>query len=154
MRKNIIRTIAALSLLASLSLITANAQTHLRTTFKVPFNFTVGEKAFPAGEYFVEALPNGGAAWIRITSDQERKGITFTSLTQTFGKVTSKDKLVFRRYGDQYFLGRYSAATENKEYDLTPARAEKALLKKARTGKDYMAATPSTVEIGAISQGN
>lgn len=154
MREKIIRTIAALSLLATLSFATANAQTHTRATFKVPFDFTVGGKTFSAGNYYVEALPNGGAAWIRVSSKQDREGVTFTSLTQAYGKITSDSKLVFARYGDQYFLRRYDSGGENKEYSLTPTRAEKALIKKARTGKDYMAAAPSTVEIGAISGGN
>lgn len=154
MRKIIIRTIAALSLLASLSLATVYAQSNSRSAFKIPFEFTAGDQTFPAGEYRVEALPNGASAWVRISSDGGRKSSTFTSLTQAFGKTDPVGKLVFNRYGDQYFLRSYNAAGDHKECDLVPSRAEKALIKKARAGKDYLASAPTIIEIGALERGN
>jgi hypothetical protein len=69
----------------------------------VPFDFVVGNRAYPAGEYILKAaLSNGGV--IRIENLNEVSA-AFTS-SNPCSKVTpsAETKLVFHRMGGHYFL--------------------------------------------------
>lgn len=71
----------------------------------IPFDFSVGNKKLPAGQYSVSrALPNSGDQLIEISSLDGKAGIFRTTFPVT--ALTPKDKstLLFHRYGDQYFL--------------------------------------------------
>jgi hypothetical protein len=72
----------------------------------VPFTFTVGSELLPSGSYIISRDVWGV---VRIQSmDQSRAS---TSVT-TIGDAHSDggDKLIFRKYGDHYFLGRVSTS--------------------------------------------
>ena len=69
----------------------------------VPFDFVVGNRAYPAGEYILKAaLSDGGV--IRIENLNEVSA-AFTS-SNPCSKVTpsAETKLVFHRMGGHYFL--------------------------------------------------
>jgi hypothetical protein len=70
------------------------------TWFKVPFAFTVADKAMPAGEYLVKALYWNVVAFHR--SDGNAVLMTIAQSCEP-GNV-STPKLVFRHYGNVYFL--------------------------------------------------
>ena len=70
------------------------------TWFKVPFPFTVGDKAMPAGEYFVEALYWNAVAFHR----SDGKAVLVTIARSGEPRNVTTPKLVFRNYGDVYFL--------------------------------------------------
>ena len=70
------------------------------TWFKVPFPFTVGDKAMPAGKYFVEALYWNAVAFRR--GDGKTVLLTITRSREPSNVTTPK--LVFRHYGNVYFL--------------------------------------------------
>jgi hypothetical protein len=91
----------AVCLLASLSSAgTASAQDHAaRAT--VPFNFNVGDKWVPAGTYLMTSNMNLPEV-IDIRSADGR--ILLLSVTQNDGRRLNTGKLVFTKYGDQYFL--------------------------------------------------
>ena len=68
--------------------------------FKVPFDFTVQSKALPAGTYQVSYTPTHS---ILIRSLDGR----FHTLTPTYAadsSPTGGGKLIFTKYGNQYFL--------------------------------------------------
>lgn len=70
------------------------------TWFKVPFPFTVGDKAMPAGEYFVEALYWNAVAFHR----SDGKAVLVTIAQSREPRNVTTPKLVFRHYGNVYFL--------------------------------------------------
>jgi hypothetical protein len=84
----------------------ANAQSlEQRLKVNIPFDFSVGDQDFAAGEYFVQrAQPSNGDLLVRVSS---RNGKT-TTVRMTFPvlslELTDKGKLVFTRYGEHYFL--------------------------------------------------
>ena len=79
---------------------TASAQDHVaRAT--VPFGFNVGDRWVPAGTYVItsnEESPN----IISLRSKDNK--ITLMSLTRPDDERSNGGKLVFTKYGDQYFL--------------------------------------------------
>src|SRR6266702_6709402 len=91
----------AACLLSSFALAgTASAQDHAaRAT--VPFNFNVGDKWVPAGTYMItEDLTNPDEIVIR----SEDGKIAMLSLARSDDRRSGAGKLVFTKYGDQYFL--------------------------------------------------
>ena len=92
-------------LLALTVLLLATAAQAQTTNVKasIPFNFVVGDHAYPAGEYTVKSLSQGSAA-IRIDSaDESEKGITLSN-TCSKAQPAVGTTLVFQRLGDNYFL--------------------------------------------------
>ena len=66
----------------------------------VPFDFTVGNRLLPAGTYSIKESSNG-----LIAVKNHDKAITVMSLVEPDGtKSANGGKLVFKRYGGQYFL--------------------------------------------------
>jgi hypothetical protein len=94
------------SILFSLTvLLMATAAQAQQTNVKanVPFDFVVGNHAYPAGDYSVKSLSENGTP-ILIDNDRESaKGIAL-SYTCTSAKASDTTKLVFHRLGDSYFL--------------------------------------------------
>lgn len=88
----------AVCLLSSIG--TASAQDHAASA-TVPFNFNVGNKWVPAGTYILSSDSNHP----NVTSIRSKDGsITVLSVTQSEDRRAGAGKLVFTKYGDQYFL--------------------------------------------------
>ena len=72
----------------------------------IPFNFTVGRSLLPSGSYIISRDLWGV---VRIQSmDQSRASTSVTTIGDAHSD--SGDKLIFRKYGDQYFLGKVSTS--------------------------------------------
>jgi len=92
----------AVCLLASFAVVgTVSAQDHAaRAT--VPFGFNVGDKWVPAGTYTITSTSETRSNVISIR-DKDRT-IALWSLVQPDSRRLNADKLVFTKYGDQFFL--------------------------------------------------
>ena len=98
MKTRLICSLAA-ALLAAAGLYAQSSQTLVAN---VPFGFHVGSAALPAGEYSVDMRAAPG--FVRLVSaDHKSMAIIGTFPTQTL-KYNEQGKLVFNRYGDNYFL--------------------------------------------------
>ena len=92
-------TVLALLTAALISLGGARARAQA-LMFKVPFDFTVGSQVLPAGTYQVS---NVGVHTILIRTNDGR----FSAMTSTVADNKSSygvGKLIFAKYGNQYFL--------------------------------------------------
>lgn len=91
----------AVCLLASFAAAgTVSAQDHAaRAT--IPFNFNVGNKWVPAGNYTITS--NVSNPHVLFIHSEDSK-IALLSVTQSDERRLDADKLVFTKYGDQYFL--------------------------------------------------
>ncbi len=92
-------------------------------TVKVPFNFYVGPTVMPEGAYRVDEVSNG--AVVALKTMHAAKAITTYNLT---GKSPSEPpRLVFRRYGDTYFLAEVWAGDGSIGHALSRSAREKEL---------------------------
>jgi hypothetical protein len=95
-----------LSLAMSLALLmsaAAHAQTtHIKVT--VPFDFTAGNVHLPSGQYEVTALGPWGGRTLSVHNVNSNAGSLVLSSSCRSRKPTADAKLVFYRYGKQYFL--------------------------------------------------
>lgn len=131
-------------LLALMVAATAYAQlpgTTLRA--RIPFDFSVRGKLLPAGEYEIRRIsddPNG----LMIFSVKGRHAIFETEPVET-RKIPNRGEIVFRRYGDSYFLSEIFTGGEETGRELLPSRQERMLRREIASNK----AEPETVALVA-----
>jgi hypothetical protein len=115
----------ALSLLVA---ITVHAQSSNRQTANITFSFNVEGKSFPAGLYSVTRLNSQSdkAVLMIKSADGKVSKVVITQPVQAGGPQESA-KLVFSRYGDQYFLSQVWTPADNTGLELPKSRAEKTL---------------------------
>jgi hypothetical protein len=113
MRKSACVSLLALSLLVSaLAVSPASAKSSAGQRAQVPFDYYVGDKLISAGDCAVTAVNADGSA-LRISSTQSGESaivLTDTKLAKPGSKKSSR--LVFHKYGDQYFLAAVWGADE------------------------------------------
>ena len=102
MRTRTLRTMMMMTTLMVLSALTASAQKGSSFVVNVPFTFTVSGKTLPAGEYVVARSTQASNEVIRISS-KERGAYVQTKSVQV-RDIKEESQLIFKRYGDQYFL--------------------------------------------------
>ncbi len=118
--KNI--TAIAAILLASLgAAATASAQDHAAKA-NIPFGFYVNNKWVPAGEY---TLTSDSRSPNVITIRGENSSVALLSLGHTVDRQPGSSSLVFKKYGDQYFLNEIRCAACRMSVGFTPSKREK-----------------------------
>jgi hypothetical protein len=101
MRTNLFRVTTLIAVVLAVSAVSAYGQTTSREKFVVPFNFSVGEKVLPAGEYTFTTEES----IVRIQSrDGKQNLVTLPYRTRIAAQSHANTKLTFKRYGDAYFL--------------------------------------------------
>ena len=121
----------AFSLVSLLSLLlmagSAIAQTiHVRAN--VPFNFSVGNKTLPAGAYDIRTISSDTKMLLLQARDGKSGMIVGSNAAQALAGA-GKTKLVFNRYGSQYFLAETWAGGATLGHQLPKTSREKELAK-------------------------
>lgn len=109
----------------------AKSVLNFRIQAKIPFDFQIGSKKFPKGEYTIESINSTGL--MRISNEKGKKSITFTAIQDKQNKKM-KSRLGFRRYGEQYFLRKVWDG-QDTIFELERSSAEKKVAK-ALKGKE------------------
>jgi hypothetical protein len=121
--------------IASLCLITfaaTLAQAQSRITVRVPFNFLISDRTFPAGKYSVSSSRD------RLTvQDSAGKPIFVGIANQISGRrVGQTGEVVFHCYDDRCFLSEFWTPTRENGNQLLPSRYEGELAKH-RKGTEF-----------------
>lgn len=145
MKKQLLGTFAMLSLLLALTVVSVQAQSRDSITAQIPFNFQVGDKTLPSGEYSIRQLAQG--ALLVESADGSRSAVVPSAgrVENNPNAKPSTEKLVFRQYGEQYFLAQVWLTRGASGRALNRSNAERRAaseLKLARSG-----AKPQVVEI-------
>lgn len=110
-----------LALLAAAGFMSVNSvPAQIVASATIPFDFTVQHKTMPSGQYLVESLEHGT---ILLTSPDGK--FHEISLVNSAEKVGKGSKLVFHRYGDQYFLNEIQIGWNDYSMQLPVTKAEK-----------------------------
>ena len=120
-------------LYAILAAAPVRAQSAGEQTANITFSFNVGDKTFPAGRYTVRRVnPASDRVALEIKSDDGRLGrITLTSFVHAGGATEQRPRLVFTRYGEQYFLAQVWTHARTDGLALPTSRSERTLARKA-----------------------
>jgi hypothetical protein len=126
-----------LGLFFVLAVMTANAQTGSGIEASVPFDFAAGETKLKAGDYTIKRISKDA---VQLRNAQTKTSvIVMAPLAIQQTRNDAPERLVFKRYGNEYFLsqvwtnraadgrGLFASKTENrlaKEMDKTRQRPQ------------------------------
>ena len=117
------------SLFAAASLCAQGAQ---KITVQVPFGFHAGPSMLPAGEYSVDTEAAPGIVRLR-SADSKSAAMIQTNAVQSH-TYSSSGKLVFHRYGDEYFLSQVWQPGSDTGRELRVTRREMEVAAHTRRG--------------------
>lgn len=129
MRNIMLRVFAIITLLVTVAFASALASVSAQTpghniTANIPFEFSVGDKSLPAGQYAIGRINSDGTQ-LRVSSRDESASRNTQAVQASEAKEQSV--LVFKRYGDRYFLSQVWLAGEKEGRQMLKSSSEKAI---------------------------
>ncbi len=125
--KHIKKALALSGLLVLLTFSAALGQSDRQTIIHIPFNFTAGEKAFPAGKYVIERnRKDSDLVWVIRRKDNVGKAVLLTRPVRA-NETQQETRLVFHQYGDLYFLSGFWTAGDATGREIQISNREKAI---------------------------
>ena len=125
--KHIKKAFALSGLLVLLTFSAALGQSDRQTIIHIPFNFSVGEKAFPAGKYVIERnRKDSDTVWVIRRKDNVGKALLLTRPVRA-NESQQNTRLVFHKYDDLYFLAGFWTAGDQTGREIQISDKEKAL---------------------------
>jgi hypothetical protein len=95
--------------------------------FNVPFDYNVGKATMKAGDC---SIRRAGTENVLVIRGNGSSALALSGSVS--GKATSETKLVFNKYGDQYFLAQVWVEGDAIGEQLPRTRTEKELMSKAQ----------------------
>lgn len=134
MKRQVYVTISVLVLVA-LSTMSAKAQSATQPSFaKIPFAFSAGNRILPAGKYLVSITnPVSDQKIVKLTNLATHE----TAMLQMHlknGKADGDARLIFNRYGEQFFLAEVWTAADGIGMEASRSRVELAARKELAPG--------------------
>jgi len=127
MKKQLLSVLGMLGLLMIAA--SAFAQS-INVVANVPFSFSVDKGTLPAGEYQIRAVDTAGGEVLAIQNREAKMARMFLTNPVSRGAnsaYSEKATLVFKRYGDQYFLSQIWLSGNNTGRELSTSVREKEL---------------------------
>lgn len=155
MKRELLKGFTMLMLIVVIALATAvasaNAQSSNKVVADVPFEFSVGYKALPAGEYSVQTVASSGNALLIRSADAKVSALRLSEATDRM-KNKSHARLVFHRYGERYFLAEVWNGADTSGRRLLKSLEERAIereLASISSKSETAQTTYETVEVVA-----
>ena len=104
MRKQFFRTFIMSGLFMIAAAGSMFAQAPLKVVVDVPFDFVIGDKTLPAGEYSVKSIASGRADTLLVQSADRRSASIILTHGVQAASVQKEAKLLFTQRGNRYFL--------------------------------------------------
>jgi hypothetical protein len=119
MKKQLLALVGLGLLLATAS---ASAQT-VPLKANIPFNFIVNKAELSAGEYTLKSLGSSGTAILMQSADGQTAKMVLPNVCAS-SKAPTASKLVFHRYGSEYFLAQIWTAGYEQGKELPKSSRE------------------------------
>ena len=121
-------TMSALLVLVGSMAVAAQAQTSGRTQLiaNIPFQFNVGTKTLPAGEYSVRQVNPDSDHGVLLLSSKDGNASVMIQVGSVIGKAQESAKLTFHRYGNKYFFAQAWIDGDNTGMQAPKSKAERA----------------------------
>jgi hypothetical protein len=128
MKKQVITIMAVAVFFATLAVTSAQAQNAGNMSVSIPFDFAVAGKTLPAGDYNVRRSIEGNRELTAIRNRDKTEAVYLfqTHPVQT-NEVQSESKLVFNKYGNEYFLSQVWISGRTVGQELSKAAKERGL---------------------------
>ena len=119
------RSFATLGLLALLAAVSAFGQ---KLTADIPFEFHLSDKVMPAGHYGVTLDSNGVQGLLSVDSSiGSARGFALTYNIGGDEYAHNEGRLVFKKYGDTYFLSEAWSPDRTQGTSLLETKTEREL---------------------------
>ena len=89
----------------------------------VPFDFTVGNKLLPSGTYTIQKESTN--ANVIVIRSHDKPIATLSLVNQDGNKSPNGGKLLFHKYGSQYFLSEILCDQAEMNVEIPPSKTEK-----------------------------
>ena len=132
LKKQILSVVATLALIIPMSII-GFAGLSGSVSANIPFDFLVGGKEFKAGRYSVSRLLASSSSDTLIIRSADNSEAANFNVNIVSGKGESQARLIFRRYGNQYFLAQVFDGQSREGFGLMKSKAEREAAKKRDT---------------------
>ena len=155
MNHQALRTIATLGFLLMLTAVPAYSQAE-QLRANIPFPFIVAEKTLPAGTYRVKRIRSDSAlVWVIQQRESRDTAVFITTPIRT--TVTQEEaKLVFHRYGEDYFLAQIWSVGGSTGRELAETQREhmarRELAKNAKKNKVAQGASKAETVVVTAGQ--
>jgi hypothetical protein len=106
----------------------------------VKFDFNVGDRTFPAGEYRIESVSRQSYNILQIKSVRDLSKNEFIVANHSNGQIRTP-RLVFQKYGENYFLTAIFLDTDEWGYSIRPSRRQR------ESEKNLALASRETIEV-------
>ena len=130
MRRQFLKAVVMISVLIGLSAVSTRAQAGNSFTVNVPFDFSVSGKTLPAGEYMVIRVGVSRDALTMCSKDGKGSASALTKTIET-RDIQNQTRIVFRRYGKQYFLSQVWISGRTTGRELFTSKVERELTRGA-----------------------
>lgn len=144
------KTLPIAGMLAALFLLTANvavAQKSHELVADIPFDFSVCGEQLLAGKYIVRPASDANPRVLLVSNYDNRSVIMACAHDVQMPKPTTTGKLIFNRYGNQYFLSEVWLQGEKTGGQLTRTEQEEALLGELKGAKKREKVTVKVTEL-------
>jgi len=127
MAKQILKGFTMLALIVGLAFVSAVVSAKGQSTqavAKVPFEFIVGDKTLPSGQYTVRAVSGTNKAALMISGKSSAIRLT-NEIQPNMNKTQAR--LVFHRYGERYFLSEVWMGGDSTGRHLLQSQQERSI---------------------------
>jgi hypothetical protein len=147
LKKHLLSVVPTLALIIPMTII-GFAGFNGRVKANIPFDFIVGKKEFKAGSYTVERVSTlSGTLVLRSEDNSNTVGFNVNGVSD---RSNEGARLVFRRYGNQYFLAQVFDGVSGEGKQLIKSDAEREAAKK----RDIITQNKPVLETVAAKIGN
>jgi hypothetical protein len=127
MRKQTLRIVATLSLFMLCACVGAQAQSNQhQLKASIPFSFQIGRETLPAGDYTISFVnPDSNLRTVLVKSNDGHAAKMLQLTPVEAHQVQASGRLVFNRYGADYFLTQVWTPTDETGLAVRRSRAER-----------------------------
>ena len=145
MKRQALTVLSMTILLVMLAVGSLHADPDKQVQADIPFDFVAGNKTYPAGTYAVEYTHPQGVFVIQIGEDERGPTVFWSNTVPAKSIQDHSPRLIFNRYGNQYFLTQVWAGRDIGGRELRKLDREREL------AKEYLAKNISVPEVVSIA---
>lgn len=127
MKRGMFGTIVSLSLFVAVVVSSVVAQGRPQVRADIPFSFHAGNTVLPSGKYTINR-PASTNGMILVRSEKGGKAAYVISNNKESANSPENSRLVFRRYGDQYFLAQLWTKGDTAGVSFPVSKEEKKMI--------------------------
>lgn len=148
MKKHVLWLTLILMAVFSSAAVSTKAQANYGVRANVPFDFTVGNKTFQAGKIIARGGAASHAGPLSISNMDKGQHEFRVARKLPSAGPSDRAKLIFRRYGNQYFLAEVWIRS-NSGWEIAKSRSERAIEREMRQARN---SKPELVTVLAETQ--